>query len=746
MPAKKHGSTGVAPRYDLPYFSGDPLDPVKYPGDSVQALAGSSSFPASVPTRRKHTPNLSGSEQSSVSSSDDYDGLDFPISTGPLKRHLSPSAQRRDYKRVRVTGGRPALPKKVVADHDSDDALIVKMKQERFTDKQVAEHLKKERRVKFDSKTISSRYVRLKRVLAARTDELLDEGLTDWHEGEDKLLLKAKEQADDYIVTLLGKVEAKRWQKVAQLLKDLKPSTNYSQNACKNRYQALEDGTASIPPELSDHPVQRAAEKATRLVTAVRQDPATNDGFAVAHRPTTRGDRRVSRAIYTQDDEEYWEDESNEERRPIIKDLPAKLRKTQTSVSLKKTSSISRPAMPINSRVSKTSQGKVTKKPTLHKFATTKSLTKIDNAGYTRAIASTTKNGNLTGLNEKKTATYPSSDEGSTTESEDWPAMFGKQGVLQNATNLPSIGKPKQVTSTTTTKPSKATKSATQKSLSKKSDIVAAFPNGTQTAGTGVTVSALGEPAKPMTVVQMKAELKKRGLSRQGLRHECETRLAASTANGLLLPLAEPAPDKKGWRSASRHGLATVAWQARNVGKIDRATGEVVMAPYSLRRTNLPSVGTATAVAHGEAVAVEATPSITGEKTATKNTTMKATRVLRPKETACDACHDAEKICIHTPRVWPVTSSIPFDVPIATLLEHNRRASMDTRTSAPFDSRAAGTTRVIVPYKGGRKNMSAAKYDAEKVKEADKVGKGGDPKNEGEDTDGTGRYKDEEEI
>ena len=41
-------------------------------------------------------------------------------------------------------------------------------------------------------------------------------------------------------------------------MKDIKPSTNYSKDACRNRFEALENDTASIPPELDDDPERRA--------------------------------------------------------------------------------------------------------------------------------------------------------------------------------------------------------------------------------------------------------------------------------------------------------------------------------------------------------------------------------------------------------------------------------------------------------------------------------------------------------
>ena len=67
---------------------------------------------------------------------------------------------------------------------NSDDELIVRMKGERFTDKQIAARLREEGRVDYHYKTISSRWVRLKRALEQKQDQDLDDQLTDWHEGD----------------------------------------------------------------------------------------------------------------------------------------------------------------------------------------------------------------------------------------------------------------------------------------------------------------------------------------------------------------------------------------------------------------------------------------------------------------------------------------------------------------------------------------------------------------------------------
>jgi len=176
------------------------------------------------------------------------------------------------------------MPKKVVWDLDSDDEIIVQMKQEKYTDKEVVERLIKEGRTKYHHKTISSRWVRLKRVLAAHEDELLDAQLTDWHEGDvrifsqsapvslliilqDDLLLEAITSADQEVYQRKQKVAEEKWKVVAEYLKASKPTTNYSQNACRNRFEALENDAATIPPELVDFPekcrVQRAAAEET---------------------------------------------------------------------------------------------------------------------------------------------------------------------------------------------------------------------------------------------------------------------------------------------------------------------------------------------------------------------------------------------------------------------------------------------------------------------------------------------------
>lgn len=85
---------------------------------------------------------------------------------------------------MKVAGGRPAIAKKVTADLDSDDELIVRMKNAKYLEKDIARRLADEGRVAYNPKTIGTRWARLRKAIERRNDELLDAELTDWHDGD----------------------------------------------------------------------------------------------------------------------------------------------------------------------------------------------------------------------------------------------------------------------------------------------------------------------------------------------------------------------------------------------------------------------------------------------------------------------------------------------------------------------------------------------------------------------------------
>ena len=67
---------------------------------------------------------------------------------------------------------------------------------------------------------------------------------------QDEALRKAIERADEKLAIEKAKLEEMRWKLVSANLKTIKPVTNFSQRACADRYEALEAGTAKVPPEL----------------------------------------------------------------------------------------------------------------------------------------------------------------------------------------------------------------------------------------------------------------------------------------------------------------------------------------------------------------------------------------------------------------------------------------------------------------------------------------------------------------
>jgi hypothetical protein len=90
---------------------------------------------------------------------------------------------------MKVPGGRPAIAKKVSADLDSDDDTIMRMKNAKFLEKDIAQHLVNEGRIAYNPKTIGTRHARIMRAQQKRQDEQLDAELTDWHDGDVSLYL-----------------------------------------------------------------------------------------------------------------------------------------------------------------------------------------------------------------------------------------------------------------------------------------------------------------------------------------------------------------------------------------------------------------------------------------------------------------------------------------------------------------------------------------------------------------------------
>jgi hypothetical protein len=74
----------------------------------------------------------------------------------------------------------PAYHKRVSHELDSDDDLMMKMREKGFSDRQIADKLAKDGRVRYDQKSISTRIMRIRLAQAENNDFLLREGYKEW--------------------------------------------------------------------------------------------------------------------------------------------------------------------------------------------------------------------------------------------------------------------------------------------------------------------------------------------------------------------------------------------------------------------------------------------------------------------------------------------------------------------------------------------------------------------------------------
>jgi hypothetical protein len=163
-------------------------------------------------------------------------------------------------RRSRIQGDCPAAYKKVTAELNSDDDLMMTMREKGFTDAQISQRLSKEGRARYDRKTISTRIGRIKAAQATHSDYLLEEGFKEWTHEDDICLMQAYEFANIEVNYEIERTRAWRFRKVAEYMRRLDKDMIFSENACRERYQAIMRGTARIPTDLDDDPDARRAE------------------------------------------------------------------------------------------------------------------------------------------------------------------------------------------------------------------------------------------------------------------------------------------------------------------------------------------------------------------------------------------------------------------------------------------------------------------------------------------------------
>ncbi|KAM3421614.1 hypothetical protein BST61_g2001 [Cercospora zeina] len=193
-----------------------------------------------------------------------------PETTDPKPLTDEPEGTNEDDPRSkpRVLGGAAAISKRICADYDSDDARIIELKQQSYSDEHVAAKLREEGRIRYVPKTVGSRWLRLRKVLEQREDERLDDELSDWHVGEDEELDNIKTEVDKKFEVQFQRLRDRMWKEVSIYLAEKTVKRKYTAKACQERYEALKNGTALLPIELDDDQSNRRKLREERIQAA----------------------------------------------------------------------------------------------------------------------------------------------------------------------------------------------------------------------------------------------------------------------------------------------------------------------------------------------------------------------------------------------------------------------------------------------------------------------------------------------
>ena len=89
--------------------------------------------------------------------------------------------------------------------------------------------------------------------------------VTDWTLLQDDVLLTAFVKANEKVMSEHERIQKKLWEYTAQEVNRDVTQPRFSAKACRDRYDALHNGTARVPPELDDDPEARKRERDARL-------------------------------------------------------------------------------------------------------------------------------------------------------------------------------------------------------------------------------------------------------------------------------------------------------------------------------------------------------------------------------------------------------------------------------------------------------------------------------------------------
>ena len=103
--------------------------------------------------------------------------------------------------------------------------------------------------------------------------------------------------ADEKFKAELEKLEQKRWAWTAQALNKRLPRQRFSAKACRQRFEALKNGTARCPPELDPNPEARALEREERIAAykVRKEEEAQRDAAKAEEKKRSKKDNTAQK-------------------------------------------------------------------------------------------------------------------------------------------------------------------------------------------------------------------------------------------------------------------------------------------------------------------------------------------------------------------------------------------------------------------------------------------------------------------
>ncbi|KAH8695465.1 hypothetical protein BGW36DRAFT_409043 [Talaromyces proteolyticus] len=271
------------PRFMPPYFSHERLSDTLYQGDLTLAVVdclNNKVIPCDTKTADSDEEwNLEDNSPEFMSSNAENANPDG-INNSTTSTTGRPQIGERVVVGCTPVGGKG---KRVCAveEMDEDDRLLFHLKLAKWTEREIHKKFGSENRINYSTKTIGTRFSRMRRFITQDNDKRLVKGDAVWFESEESLLPKAYAFATTEINKERRSLEKRKWDLVAEYIQRYEPVAMYSGEACRKHYEELRSGTAPMVPEKQKHPDLKTA----RLLATRKKQAAYINRLQKADRP-----------------------------------------------------------------------------------------------------------------------------------------------------------------------------------------------------------------------------------------------------------------------------------------------------------------------------------------------------------------------------------------------------------------------------------------------------------------------------